>query len=179
MHILGPPGQSAHELHARYYGQRASVGGLLITEASQVSRQGQGYPSTPGCYTDEHVRGWRLTTEAVHAKGGYIYLQLWHVGRISHPSYQEGGLAPVSASAVTPAGQALTPQGSAPYVCPRPLALDEMPALVESYRAAAVRAKAAGFDGVELHAANGYLLDQVCACAPKYVHACLSMCKHA
>lgn len=149
------PGQVPWELNAEYYAQRASAGGLLIAEATQVSQQGQGYPSTPGIFTDDHVAGWRRVTDAIHAKAGAAFLQLWHVGRISHPCFQPEGRAPVSASAVTPAVKALTPEGPVPAVEPRALELGEIGGVVASYAAAAARAKAAGFDGVELHAANG------------------------
>ncbi|WP_287129936.1 alkene reductase [Candidatus Cyanaurora vandensis] len=146
-------------LNATYYEQRASAG-LLITEASQVSPQGLGYPATPGIYAPEQVAGWRLVTEAVHRQGGRIFLQLWHVGRISHPSLQPDGALPVAPSAIAPQGQAMTYQGMQPFVTPRALELDEMPAMVEQYRWGAANALAAGFDGVEVHGANGYLLDQ-------------------
>ncbi len=146
-------------MNAEYYGQRASAG-LIIAEATQISQQGKGYAFTPGIYTDEQVAGWRLVTDAVHAKGGHIFDQLWHVGRISHPSLQSGGGLPVSASAVTPAGQAFTETGFQPFVQPRALETSEIPGLIEDYRHAAECAKRAGFDGVEIHAANGYLLEQ-------------------
>ena len=146
-------------LNAEYYAQRASAG-LIIAEATQISQQGKGYAFTPGIYTKEQVAGWRLITDAVHAKGGRIFDQLWHVGRISHPSLQPGGGLPVSASAVTPKGQAFTEAGFQPFVQPRALETSEIPGLIESYRNAAECAKRAGFDGVEIHAANGYLLEQ-------------------
>jgi N-ethylmaleimide reductase len=148
-----------HALNAEYYVQRADAG-LIVTEASQISPQGKGYPGTPGIHSAEQVAGWRLVTDAVHRKGGRIFLQLWHVGRISHPSLQPDGQRPVAPSAVTPAGDAMTATGPQPYVEPRALALDEIPGIVADYRRAAVNAKAAGFDGVEVHGANGYLLDQ-------------------
>jgi N-ethylmaleimide reductase len=155
------PGNVPNELNATYYGQRATAGGLLVTEATQISLRGQGYPSTPGIHSPEQVAGWRLLTDAVHAKRGLIFLQLWHVGRISHPSYQPDGGLPIAPSAVRPAGHALTASWEkAPFETPRAIRLDEIPSLVEEYRAAAHNALAAGFDGVELHAANGYLLDQ-------------------
>jgi N-ethylmaleimide reductase len=126
-----------------------------------VSQRGQGYPGTPGIYSPEQVAGWRLVTEAVHAKGGLIFLQLWHVGRISHPSHQPGADLPVAPSAVRPAGNAMTASWEqVPFVTPRALELDEVPSVIEEYRNGARNALAAGFDGVELHAANGYLLDQ-------------------
>lgn len=146
-------------LNALYYAQRASAG-LIISEASQISPQGMGYPGTPGIHSPEQVAGWRLVTEAVHGRGGLIFLQLWHVGRISHPDLQPDGALPVAPSAIAAAGKAMTYQGMQPYVTPRALDLAEIPSLVEQYRQAARHAQAAGFDGVEIHAANGYLLDQ-------------------
>ena len=148
-----------HPLNARYYAQRASAG-LIVTEASQVSPQGKGYPGTPGSYSPQQVEGWRLVTDAVHARGGRIFLQLWHVGRISHPSLQPGGASPVAPSAIPPAGNAMTASGPQPFVTPRALELAEIPGIVADFRRAAANAEAAGFDGVELHGANGYLLDQ-------------------
>lgn len=146
-------------LNATYYAQRASAG-LIITEASQVSPQGLGYPSTPGIYSPEQVAGWKLVTDAVHAEGGRIFLQLWHVGRISHPSLQPDGALPVAPSAIAPDGQAATYEGMQPFVTPRALELAEIPEIVEQYRQGAQNALEAGFDGVEIHAANGYLIDQ-------------------
>ena len=148
-----------HPLNARYYAQRASAG-LIVTEGSQVSPQGKGYPGTPGIYSREQVEGWRLVTEAVHARGGQIFLQAWHVGRISHPSLQPDGALPVGPSALQPAGSAMTPTGLQPFVTPRALELAELPGIVADFRRAAINAQAAGFDGVELHGANGYLFDQ-------------------
>lgn len=147
------------DLNVTYYVQRASAG-LIITEASQISPQGMGYPATPGIYSPEQVEGWQKITEAVHAKGGRIFLQLWHVGRISHPSLQPEGALPVAPSAIAPAGMASTYTGEQPFVTPRALETDEIPGIVEDYRRAAANALEAGFDGVEIHAANGYLLDQ-------------------
>jgi len=152
-------GDVPHALNAAYYAQRAEAG-LIVTEGAQISPQGKGYPGTPGIHSAEQVAGWRLVTDAVHKKGGRIFLQLWHVGRISHPSLQPNGQLPVAPSALKPAGNAMTAAGPVPYVAPRALALDEIPGIVADYRAAAVNAKAAGFDGVEVHGANGYLLDQ-------------------
>lgn len=152
-------GDVPNPLAAEYYGQRATAG-LIISEATQISRQGKGYAWTPGIHTDAQVAGWRDVTEAVHSKGGRIFLQLWHVGRISHPSLQEDGALPVAPSAIIPAGKAFTETGFQPYVTPRALATDELPGIVADYRAAAIRARDAGFDGVEVHAANGYLLEQ-------------------
>ena len=154
------PNQCPWELQAEYYGQRASKGGLLIAEATQVDQTGQGYPSTPGIFSAEHVAGWKLTTSAVHAKGGLIYLQLWHVGRVSHSCYQPGGALPLSASDVPMAGSALTPDGPQKAEAPQPLPLDRVPEVVAMFKRGAQCAKEAGFDGVEVHAANGYLLDQ-------------------
>jgi len=146
-------------LNATYYAQRASAG-LIITEASQVSPQGLGYPNTPGIYSPEQVEGWKLVTDAVHAKGGRIFLQLWHVGRISYPSLQPDGALPVAPSAIAPAGQAATYEGMQPFVTPRALETHEISEIVEQYRQGAKNALEAGFDGVEIHAANGYLIDQ-------------------
>lgn len=152
-------GNVPHELNVLYYEQRASAG-LIITEASQVSPQGLGYPATPGIHDAAQVEGWKLVTEAVHAKGGRIFLQLWHVGRISHPDLQPNGELPVAPSAITPAGMASTYTGQKPFVTPRALETDEIPDIVEQFRRGAENALAAGFDGVEIHNANGYLLDQ-------------------
>ena len=157
------PGDIPNALNAEYYAQRASPGGLLISEATQISRQGKGYPAAPGIHSAEQVEGWRLVTDAVHAKGGLIFLQLWHVGRVSHSSlHPETGL-PVSASAIAIAdgAKAFTADFQpAEYETPRALETAELPGIVEDYRRAAVNAMAAGFDGVEVHSANGYLLDQ-------------------
>jgi N-ethylmaleimide reductase len=147
------------ELAATYYAQRASAG-LIITEATQVSPQGVGYPGTPGIHSSEQIEGWKRVIAAVHAAGGRIFLQLWHVGRISHPSLQPAGSLPVAPSALQPAGKAMTATGMQPYVTPRALELAEIPGIVEQFRHGAENAKAAGFDGVEVHGANGYLLDQ-------------------
>jgi N-ethylmaleimide reductase len=147
------------DLHAEYYAQRAGAG-LIVSEATQISEQGIGYPATPGMHTDAQVAGWRKVTSAVHAAGGRIVAQLWHVGRISLPRYQPGGGPPVSASAVKPDGHAFTFEGMVPFVTPRALGLDEIAGVVSDYARAAARAKEAGFDGVEVHAANGYLIEQ-------------------
>lgn len=152
-------GNVPRELNATYYSQRASAG-LIITEATQISPDGQGYPCTPGIHSAEQIEGWRLVTDALHAKGGHIFLQLWHVGRISHPSLQPGGALPVAPSAIAAEGEASTFSGAQPFVTPRALETSEIPGIVENYRLAAQNAKAAGFDGVEIHAANGYLIDQ-------------------
>jgi N-ethylmaleimide reductase len=150
-----------HELNAEYYAQRASAG-LIIAEATQISQQGKGYAFTPGVYSEEQIAGWKLVTSAVHEKGGKIYLQLWHVGRFSHPSLQPGGGLPVAPSAIQPKNQqTFIEDGSfADVPQPRALDVDELPGIVEDYRNATENALAAGFDGVEVHAANGYLLDQ-------------------
>jgi N-ethylmaleimide reductase len=153
------PGEVPGELNALYYAQRASAG-LIITEGTQVSQQGQGYPNTPGIFSAAQVEGWKLVTQAVHAAGGRIFAQLWHVGRISHPSLQPGGGAPVAPSAIQPAGQIMTTQGMQSFVTPHALTTAEVAGVVEDFRLAAGKAKAAGFDGVELHGANGYLVDQ-------------------
>src|SRR3984885_3550924 len=153
------PGNVPVELNATYYAQRASAG-LIVSEATQVSPQGVGYPGTPGIHAPEQVAGWKLVTEAVHKAGGRIYLQLWHVGRISHPSLQPGGALPVAPSAIAPAGQAWTTNGMEAYVTPRALETDENSGIVEDFRRGAVLARDSGFDGVELHGANGYLIDQ-------------------
>ncbi|MBD2229960.1 alkene reductase [Phormidium tenue] len=152
-------GNVPQAVNVTYYEQRASAG-LIITEASQVSPQGQGYPATPGIHSAEQVAGWQKITEAVHAKGGRIFLQLWHVGRISHPSLQPDGATPVAPSAVQPKGDAMTYEGMQRFVTPRALELEEIPSIVDQYRQAAKYALEAGFDGVEVHGANGYLLDQ-------------------
>jgi N-ethylmaleimide reductase len=144
---------------ATYYAQRASAG-LIITEATQVTPEGQGYINTPGIHSAEQVEGWKQITKAVHDKGGRIFLQLWHVGRISHSLYQPGKALPVSASAIAPEGQVHTPEGMKPFETPRPLETDEIAGVVEKYRQGAKNALDAGFDGVEIHAANGYLIDQ-------------------
>ncbi|WP_207460061.1 alkene reductase [Azospirillum sp. SYSU D00513] len=155
------PGDVPHALNAEYYGQRASKGGLIIAEATDVSEQARGYPGAPGVHSAEQVRGWRDVTDAVHAKGGLIVLQIWHTGRISHSSMQPGGAVPVSASAVTPPGGHMDAQGRpVPFETPRALREDEIPGIVGAFRQAALNAREAGFDGVEIHAANGYLLDQ-------------------
>ena len=153
------PGDVPNALMAEYYRQRASVG-LILTEATPVCPQGHGYPRTPGIHTPEQIEGWRKVTAAVHDAGGKIACQLWHVGRISHPDLQPGGALPVAPSAIRPAGQAVTFEGMKDYVTPRALETAEIPGLIASYVEAARNAMAAGFDGVEIHAGNGYLLDQ-------------------
>ena len=146
-------------LAVTYYTQRTSAG-LIITEGTQISQQGQGYPGTPGIHSPEQIAGWKRVTNSVHAAGGRIFLQLWHVGRVSHPSLQPDGAAPVAPSALRPAGEAITETGMQPFVVPRALETNEIAFVVEDYRRGAVNAKEAGFDGVELHGANGYLIDQ-------------------
>lgn len=146
-------------LTVTYYEQRASAG-LIITEGTQVSEQGIGYPSTPGIHTEAQVEGWRKVTDAVHARGGRIFAQLWHVGRISHPSMQPGGALPVAPSAIAPEGQIYTARGLQTFETPRALEIEEIPGIVKQFVVGARRALEAGFDGVELHGANGYLIDQ-------------------
>ena len=146
------------ERNARYYAQRATAG-LIVTEATQVTPRGVGYPDTPGIHDDAQVRGWQLVTDAVHRAGGRIALQLWHVGRISHSSFH-GGVLPVSASSVRPAGQSWTASGSQPFETPHALTGDEIREVIAAYADGARRARAAGFDAVEVHGANGYLIDQ-------------------
>lgn len=152
-------GNVPQPMNAAYYAQRASAG-LIISEASPISVMGHGYPATPGIHSTQQVAGWKQVTDAVHAGGGRIFLQLWHVGRISHPSLLPDGALPLAPSAIRPAGQAFTYAGLQDFVTPRALEREELPALVEEYRLAAQNALQAGFDGVEIHAANGYLLDQ-------------------
>ena len=153
------PGNVPTQLNALYYAQRASAG-LIISEATQIAPEGQGYISTPGIHSAEQIEGWKCVTKAVHIAGGPIVCQLWHVGRISHPSFQPGGNAPVAPSAIKPNGQAFTEKGFEPIPTPRALETEEIPTLVLQYAQAARNAVAAGFDGVEVHAANGYLIDQ-------------------
>jgi len=152
-------GHIPNELNVEYYEQRASAG-LIITEATSVSPRGYGYPNTPGIHTNFQVVGWKMITEAVHAKGGHIFLQLWHVGRISHPFYQPNGELPVAPSAIKPEGKVFTGTSMEDFVTPRALETIEIPSIVSEYVHAAKLAKEAGFDGVEIHNANGYLLDQ-------------------
>lgn len=146
------------ELMASYYRQRASAG-LIIAEATQISPLGRGYPNTPGIHTAQQVAAWQKITDAVHSQGGHIFLQLWHVGRISHPDFHDGQL-PVAPSAIAPAGNAVTPTGLQPFVTPRALTVEDILEIVDDYAHAAENALAAGFDGVEIHSANGYLLDE-------------------
>ena len=153
------PGQTPTPMMATYYAQRASAG-LIVSEATQISPQAQGYLDTPGIYSAAQVQGWRRVTDAVHAAGGTMVAQLWHVGRISHVSLQPGGQAPVSSTARAAHGKTFTAQGFEDVSVPRALRLDELPGIVAEYAQAARHAMAAGFDGVEVHAANGYLLEQ-------------------
>ena len=146
------------ELMAEYYAQRASAG-LIIAEATVISEEANGYENTPGLFTDAQVEGWKKVTDAVHAKDGLIVSQLWHVGRVSHPDLLNGE-TPVSASAVQQAGHVSLLRPKRPYVLPRALEISEIHTIIEQFKQAAIRAKEAGFDGVELHAANGYLIDQ-------------------
>ena len=146
------------ELMAEYYAQRASAG-LIIAEATVISEEANGYENTPGLFTDAQVAGWKKVTDAVHAKDGLIVSQLWHVGRVSHPDLLNGE-TPVSASTVQQAGHVSLLRPKRPYVLPRALEISEIHAITEQFKQAAIRAKEAGFDGVELHAANGYLIDQ-------------------
>jgi 2,4-dienoyl-CoA reductase-like NADH-dependent reductase (Old Yellow Enzyme family) len=145
-------------LMAKYYAERASAG-LIISEATSVTPQGVGYAATPGIWSQEQVEGWKLVTSAVHAAGGKIFLQLWHVGRISDPIFLNGE-TPVAPSAIAPKGHVSLVRPERPFVTPRALELAEIPGIVEAYRKGAENAKAAGFDGVQVHGANGYLLDQ-------------------
>lgn len=151
-------GRVPNELMREYYQQRSSAG-LIITEATSVTPMGVGYPDTPGIWSDAQVAGWRLITDAVHKAGGLIVLQLWHVGRISDPVYLDGAL-PVAPSAIAAKGHVSLVRPKKDYVVPRALDLSEIPGIVADYKLGAANAKRAGFDGVEIHGANGYLLDQ-------------------
>src|SRR5580700_10605506 len=158
------PGNVPSALNACYFAQRASAA-LIVSEATQVSQQGQGYAWTPGIHSREQIEGWRLVTDAVHKAGGLIFLQLWHVVRISHPSLQPDGMLPVAPSAIKPSGEAFIENGNGegelvPFVTPRALQIEEMAYIVRQYARGSRNALEAGFDGVEVHAANGYLLDQ-------------------
>lgn len=154
-----PDGDVPHALNATYYAQRAGAG-LIISEGTQISPEGKGYIQTPGMYSDAQVAGWKAVTAAVHAAGGRIFAQLWHVGRISHVSLLPDGQVPVAPSPITANSQTFTASGFADVSEPRALETDEIARVVAEYRKAAENAKAAGFDGIEVHAANGYLLDQ-------------------
>jgi 2,4-dienoyl-CoA reductase-like NADH-dependent reductase (Old Yellow Enzyme family) len=151
-------GRVPNEMMREYYVQRASAG-MILSEATSVDPMGVGYPDTPGIWSNAQVDGWAKITQAVHRAGGKILLQLWHVGRISHPTYLDGAL-PVAPSAIQPAGTVSLLRPKTPFVTPRALARDEIPGIVEAFRLGAENAKRAGFDGVEVHGANGYLLDQ-------------------
>jgi N-ethylmaleimide reductase len=154
------PGNIPHALNAKYYAQRATAG-LIISEATQITQQGQGYPATPGIHSPEQIAGWKLVTDAVHQKDGKIFLQLWHVGRVSHSSHQPNGGLPVAPSAIAPSGKTFTADWKqVDYETPRALEIVEIQQIVADYKTAAENAKTAGFDGVEVHGANGYLLDQ-------------------
>lgn len=147
------------EMNVTCYKQRASAA-LIITEATHVLPESVGYPGTPAIGTDEQIEGWKKVVDAVHAEGGKIFVQLWHVGRISHPIMQEDGKKPVAPSAIAPKGELFTGKGMVPFEAPRALETDEIPHIVEYFRLGAENAKKAGFDGVEIHGANGYLIDQ-------------------
>ena len=153
------PERVPNPLMVRYYAQRAGAG-LIISEATQVSQQGTGSIATPGIHSSEQIAGWRKVTDAVHAAGGKIICQIWHVGRVSHASFQVEGQAPVSSSAVAGEVNTFTANGFEPCTPPRALALEEIPGVVEQYRQGAINAIEAGFDGVQIHAASGYLIDQ-------------------
>ena len=153
------PGGFASPMTANYYAQRASAG-LIVTESSQISPYGVGYFDTPGIHEPRQVAAWRLVTERVHAAGGRIFLQLWHAGRVSHPSLLPAGAEPVAPSAIAPAGKAFTSTGLQPFPVPRALTVSEIAPIVDQFAAATANAKAANFDGVEIHAACGYLIDQ-------------------
>ena len=150
--------RTPNELMAQYYSQRASAG-LIITEATPVSPQGYGWNGAPGIYTDAHEQAWKMVTKAVHDRGGRIFMQLWHMGRVSHPDFLDGE-TPVGPSAIAAAGDAHTPLGKKPYITPRALDAKELPGIANTFAEGAKRAIRAGFDGVEIHSANGYLLDQ-------------------
>ncbi|MBL8272016.1 alkene reductase [Steroidobacter sp.] len=150
--------RTANALMAEYYGQRAEAG-LIVSEATAISAQGYGWNGSPGIYTEAHAAGWRLVTDAVHARGGRIFLQLWHMGRVSHPDFLDGA-TPVAPSAIAAAGDTYTPTGKKPYVQPRALTEPEIADIVRDYARATRLAKQAGFDGVEIHGANSYLIDQ-------------------
>jgi N-ethylmaleimide reductase len=157
------PSLAPRPLNAEYYAQRATPGALLIAEASPVAATGFGSPGVPGIYSDAQIEGWRRVVDAVHAKGGVIFLQLWHVGRVSHSSFQPGGALPVAPSAVPISAEFKTATADGKvtlYETPRALETAEIPGVIDAYRQGAVNAKKAGFDGVEIHGANGYLIEQ-------------------
>ncbi len=154
------PGDVPHALNADYYGQRASAGGLIITEATDISSGARGYPGAPGIYSPEQIAGWRAVVDAVHAKGGRIVLQLWHTGRISHSSLRSGAI-PAAPSAIAAPGMHVDATGNyVPFETPHALTIAEIQGIVDDFRRAALNASKAGFDGIELHGANGYLIDQ-------------------
>ncbi len=150
--------RTPNPLMAEYYSQRASAG-LIITEGTAISKQAYGWGGSPGIYTQAHVKGWRQVTDAVHRKGGRIFLQLWHTGRVSHPHFQNGA-TPIGPSPIAASGDAYTPLGKEPYVTPRAMTRQDIAAAVGEYARSTELSKEAGFDGVEIHAANGYLIDQ-------------------
>ncbi len=152
-------GNAPQPINAEYYAQRSGAG-LIITEGSQIAADAVGYPATPGIHSAAQIAGWKLVTDAVHARGGRIFLQLWHCGRVSHSSLLPGGKLPIAPSAIKLAGQVFTYQGMKDYETPRAIDLSEIPGVIGQYRTAAQNALDAGFDGVEIHGANGYLLDQ-------------------
>ncbi len=154
-----PEDDAPYDIHAEYYRQRASAG-LIISEGTQISPEGKGYAWTPGIHSDAQIAGWKQVTDAVHAEGGQIVAQIWHVGRVSHTSLQPNGQAPVGPSAIGAASKTFDGTGFVMTSDPRALELSEIPRILEDYRRAARNARAAGFDGVEIHAANGYLIDQ-------------------
>ena len=155
------PGDVPRPLNVEYYRQRATPGGLIISEASPISENAKGMPATPGIYSQAQVEGWRAISDAVHGAGGLMFLQLWHVGRISHSSHQPGGALPVAPSAIAAEGKAFTATfARVPFETPRALTIAEIEDVVVNYREAARNARAAGFDGVEIHGANGYLIEQ-------------------
>jgi N-ethylmaleimide reductase len=154
------PGDIPSDLMIEYYTQRTSRGGLIISEATPVSTRGNGYAGAPGIYSDTQIAGWQRVTNAVHAKGGRIFQQLWHVGRQSHVDLQPNGDAPVAPSAIAAEGYAYSKRGEVPFSMPRALELHEIPGIIEEFRSGAERALRAGFDGIEIHGANGYLPDQ-------------------
>jgi N-ethylmaleimide reductase len=155
------PGDIPHALNAIYYGQRASKGGLIVTEATDIAETSRGYPGAPGIYSEAQIAGWKLVTSAVHAKGGLIVLQIWHTGRISHSSMQPGGVLPFAPSPVAAPGNHMDIHFKpVPFETPRALEIGEIPGIVALFRQATLNAREAGFDGVEIHSANGYLIDQ-------------------
>jgi N-ethylmaleimide reductase len=158
--LRSEPGDKPGALMREYYVQRTSPGGLIISEATPVAREGYGYAGAPGIYDDSQIEGWRAVTDAVHAGAGKIVMQLWHVGRQSHPDIQPNGQTPVAPSAIQAEGYGYAAHGPVPFSMPRALERHEIPAIIEQFRQGAARAKAAGFDGVEIHGANGYLPDQ-------------------